>query len=99
MQLAASIYCHSESNGLERMCATVNSDAFILDDSSGPSGPDKSGKDAVRTPRVGTWEGGVIKGYLTGKSMATKRPTSSGGSSGMYFIFHLPCFVSLLLDL
>lgn len=76
VQLAASIHCESESAGLQRVCTTVNSDAFEL-----YTDPDCE----VRTPRAGTWEGGVIKGFLTGKSAGVKRPTfgKAGAQSGM----------------
>lgn len=62
------------------MCVTVNSDAFDLDTTSDPDG---TGTDeAIRMPRVGTWEGGVIKGVLTGKSAGVKRPSGSEGNGG-----------------
>jgi len=77
-QLAASVYCRSESAGMQRMCVTVNSDAFDIDSAPGPGESDTA--DPVRTPRVGTWEGGMIKGQLTGKSAAVKRPEVGEGN-------------------
>ena len=78
LQLAASVYCRSESAGMQRMCVTVNSDAFDIDTEPGPG--ESENDDPVRTPRVGTWEGGVIKGQLTGKSAAVKRPEVGEGN-------------------
>ena len=81
-KLAASISCRSESGGLERMCVSLNSDAFDLypNDTSDMFEYDMD----VRTPRPGTWEGTCVKGLLTGKSSGVKRPTFSnrGARSG-----------------
>ncbi|KAJ1435876.1 hypothetical protein B484DRAFT_417014 [Ochromonadaceae sp. CCMP2298] len=76
-EMEGSLECMSETMGLTRATSTVVSDAFELLPSELEPGEE------IACPRPGVWEGGTIRGRLTGKSASVKRPTfQEAGRSG-----------------